>query len=82
MGIVTPPHGSKGRAPNLNGKSGPGVPATGGVVTPARGGKGAPPLMNGKGNPTAIPGYGTIAGGPYDPTRQPQSTRSSAGPLR
>jgi hypothetical protein len=81
MGIVTPPRGSKGRPPILNGKSGGGSPADpGSPRLPAQGSKGAPPNLNGGGG-NSLPGYGTVGGGPYDPVRQPQSTRSSSAPL-
>lgn len=81
MGIVTPPRKAQAARPLLNGSSGGGAPATGGIVTPVRKSQAASPLVNGKGNPSAIPGYGSVDGGPYNPTRQPQSTRSSSSPL-
>jgi hypothetical protein len=82
MGIVPPARRVSAAKPILNGSSGGGAPAEGGIVTPHRGSHGAAPLVNGKGNPSAIPGYGSVDGGPYNLTRQPQSTRSSASPLR
>ena len=80
MGIVTPPRGSKGAAPFAQ-KSGAGSSASGGIVTNLPQGKrGAPPNLNGKSG-GSLPGYGSAAGGPYNPVAQPQSTRSSTAPL-
>jgi hypothetical protein len=80
MGIVTPPRGSKGAAPFPQ-KSGAGSSASGGIVTNLpRGSKGAKPNLNG-GSFSPSGAYGSAAAGPYNPSAQKQSTRSSSAPL-
>lgn len=79
MPIVPPPKKNQKASGGLNGsQGGPAVPGASGKLEVPRhvASRGAAPIVNGNGA-ASMPLYGSGAGGPYLPQKQPQSTKSS-----